>query len=232
MIQIKKHKLLNFLNKIKVDGGINELILDFTDIGMQLNCVDLTQTICVDAILLKSAFEEYESIGKVGLSELSTLISIINKFNEIVEMNVDGNLLVLKQKGKKVELEITDAEFITNTKDSPKLEFNETFNINASNINSFINDISVNATKSVIIKTEPKKVILTNKGRYKFTQEYSIDEIVGGVNIRFGLPLIQAVKAFKDDIEISLKQDDSYPMLIAQHNDDYKINIIIAPLAE
>ena len=63
-------------------------------------------------------------------------------------------------------------------------------------------------------------------------QEYEIINITGDVNVRFGLPLIQAIKAFKDDVVVKFKTNEPYPMSINQNNDDYKIKIIVAPLNE
>ncbi len=233
MVQIDKDRLLEFLNKIKINGGVKDAIFDFNENGMEINAHDVTQISCVNSILYKNAFSDYSAIGKIGISELDTLISIIAKFSKDIKITVNGHLLTIQEPGKTVEVGITDINTIFNTRilEDNKFEFIENVVVDAKLVNTFLSDVSINSAKKISILTQPSKLILKNDSvRYKFTKEFDIETAIGGVKVSFDTSVLSAIKAFKENV--LLKIGTGMPMKIEQDNDLYKIQIWIAPIMD
>jgi hypothetical protein len=224
-MKIQKNELVKFL-KIN-ECVLNEAIFDFTDTGVVVKGLSPDNTVRVDAKLLPTAFTQYESIGKIGLQEIKQVVNALDKFSEEVNISVEGNLLTVKGEGKKLELELVDTQFIVIPSDMKELTFNENVTVNWDVMKAFFNDASVNRECAIFLKTDKGKVIVSNDGKFKFTQDITSEEAQGGVSVKFGTPLTTSTKELEGDVKLSLSSN--YPAKVVMKNDKMMCSIVIAP---
>jgi hypothetical protein len=111
---------------------------------------------------------------------------------------------------------------------SPNLTFADTFIFPADKLNEIINDSSLSKNSYLIFTTENKKLKIANTGKYKFLHEFDMPNVNGGVTVRFGAPLVLAVKNMTDTLEFNASTN--YPIKITEKTDISEISIIVAPL--
>jgi len=228
-----KTKVFNtFLKKVKMDGTqiVDEAIFDFNDGGLKISAMTGGNTTRIDAMLMSSAFGQYEAIGKVGVQGIAQITKILDTFKDEVDISIEGNVLRLKEGGRKVEVELIDLQFLTEVGALKELQFDETIKIKSVDLNKFISDVNINKDFELIFDTKPKQLILSNTGKYKFTQILPVEEAQGGVTAKFGAPFIDVVKALTDNILLSMKTD--FPIKILEKTDVSTIVIITAPRIE
>jgi hypothetical protein len=234
-MKIKGEILSKFLDKISLGTKecIHECVLDFTNEGVKVQATTAASTTMVNGWLKKAAFNEYEAIGKVGINELEVFVDIIKDFKDILTLKVEGNLMTISMTGKKVDIETIDTTFITVNTNEPNLEFKETFTFPAEKLNEIIKSINKVQKDWVInFKTEAKLLKIFSNGKYKFNFEFVVPQCVGGVDVRFGEPFVDAFSKITGDVMFNLKSD--YPTKILENNEkeNYVISYICAPRVE
>jgi hypothetical protein len=227
-MKINKKNLVDFLEKVNMNGDLNEARFNFTETGLKISGTNAANITRVDGTLNISAFVEYNALGEIGVQEINNIIRILKSFDKEVEINVQGNLLSLKEAGKKVEIELLDLQFIEVVKDLPNLEFYEDIKVNAVDINKFITDASINKEFFIKIETKEKVSMLSNDGKFKFTKTLETPESKGGTVVKFGLHFINAVIKLSDSLILSIKKD--YPIKIVEKTEQSIISIITAPV--
>jgi len=228
-MKIKKDILKSFLNKIKMEGkqAIDECILDFGKEGLKVNANSPPKQARVMGWLKTTAFKEYEEFGKVGINELSNIIKVLNRFDEMITIKKEGNLITVKGEGKSVDITLVAENFLTTDTGEPNLEFDETFEMASTKLNSIFEDVKMNKDATLIIETEPKKVLFKNTGKYKFTNEMTADSCKGGTKVVFGELFIDAVTNLDGTLNFSVKSD--YPTKVMEKTESSIISIIVAP---
>lgn len=213
----------------RFDGVTTEAIFDFGEEGLSIIARSPTNIAMLKLTVPKTSFKDYEAIGKIGVQDIQVLKNITTRFGADTELKVEGNLLTIKEKGKKVECELVNIEFIDEIKAIPALELDETFTIKSDDIKNFIGDVNVNKEITYTITTVEKMVRLENTGKFKFRQDIPAD-CKGGVSVKFSEDFAILTNNLSGDLSLSLKSD--YPMQIVEKNDVMKTIYIIAPRVE
>lgn len=229
-MKIKMKTMKNFLKKIQLDDSlrVEEVVLFFKPEGLQVNLVAMNNSAGVKATLNNIAFKEYEDIGNIGINDLSNFIKVIERFGEEIEIKKQGNLLVLKEEGKKVEIELINEEAVNTTnKKELTLEHIDKINLQMKTIKNVFDDVKMNKDFILTLTTQEQKIEIKNTGKYKFTHNIESEGTKGGVTVKFGAPFIDAIKRLEEDLEIKVATD--YPCLIIEETDMSKIEIIVAP---
>ena len=228
-MKISKQKMTEFLKKVNMNGDLQEAIFNFTETGLKISGKNAAGVTRVDGMLKSAAFEEYNALGKIGVQEINTVIRIMSGFNKIIDVKVEGNLLSLKEGGKKVDIELLDVQFIEEVQALPPLEFDENIKIASKDINDFIKDASINKEFFISLSTKEKVTMLTNTGKFKFTKTLETVEAKGGVTAKFGAHFINAVIGLTSDVTLSLKTD--YPIKLVEITEESIISIVTAPVS-
>lgn len=231
-MEIKKAEFIRFLKKATMDGKqqVVETILDFGKEGIKMNSNSENKLSRAMAHLKISGFEKYEEIGKVGMNDISNLTKVLSRFGEKIKLKKEGNVLEVKSGNKKVEIELVSENLIKTDTGEPELEFTDTFEITSRELKGIFEDVSINKDAEILIKTEDKKVIFTNTGKYKFENKLASDTCKGGSQVKFGMPLIDALRNLDGDLEISIRTD--YPMKILEKTDNTTVTVLVAPMVE
>src|SRR6056297_2029508 len=98
-MKIKTNKLKQFLNEIRM-GEIQECMFQFKEDGMYVSVMSTANTHQAKGTLKKEAFEEYEPIGNLGISELTRFITNIGRMGDMLDFEVKGNLFIAKNNKK------------------------------------------------------------------------------------------------------------------------------------
>lgn len=228
-MKIKTKNLVSFLKKARMEGEqmIDECILDFQKEGLKIDANSPSKQARTMSWLKTSAFKEYEQIGKIGMNDLSNVAKVLDRFGEFITIAVEGNLMTIKSEGKKVDIELVAETFLSTDSGAPKLEFDETFNIDGAKKDDIIKDVQLNKDAIITIETEDKKVKVSNTGKYKFLHEIDAPTCKGGSKVNLGEPFIDAVNGLTGSLELSVKSD--YPIKIMEKTDESTITLVVAP---
>jgi len=231
-MKINTKTLAAFLKKAQMEGteGVEECILDFQKEGLKINANSKAQLSRVMAWLKTSAFTEYEELGKVGVNDLTNIIRVLERFGDDITISKEGNLLTIKSKGKKVDIELVAENFLATDTGEPSLEFEETFDITAQKLKSIFSDVKLNKDAIIKIETDVKKVKFSNTGKYKFVNEIVADTCKGGTLLKLGEPFIEATSRLDGNLNISIKTD--YPVKVMETTETSVITVIVAPRVE
>ena len=193
-MKVKTKVLIGFLKKARMNGTqlINESVLRFEKEGLKINANSEPPQSRVMAWLKKEAFDSYEELGNIGMNDLTNVVKVLERFGEVINVSKEGNLLTVKGDNKKVDIELVSEAFLTTDTGEPKLEFDETFGLTATQLKSVYSDVMINKDAVITIETEEKKVKFNNTGKYKFLNELSAPSCKGGTKVDFGQPLIDA----------------------------------------
>jgi len=227
-MKVKTKNLVEFLKKIKMEGTqqIDECLLDFQESGLKINVNSPSKMSRAMGWFKTKGFEEYNSLGKVGVNDLNNFIKVLERFSEKISISKQGNLLTVKGKNKKVEIELVSEDFLS-VDSEPTLEFDDKFNISSKKVKEIFKDVQMNKDVVLDINTKPKQVIFSNTGKYKFQNILDSDETKGGVKVSFGEPLIECINNLTGNIEFNIKSD--YPAKIMEKTDISSVTLIVAP---
>lgn len=232
-MKIKKQTMVNFLKKISMTdtSTIDETIFNFTEEGLKITGRTKDNSTRVDALLKINSFENYNALGKIAVQEIPKIIMIMNNFNDSIEILVEGNLLTLKETGKKVGIELLDIKFLEDIEPMKELEFNNMIKLDSKVVNDFINDVRINNEFVINITTRDKITLLSNpEGKFKFNSQIETPDSKADVSVSFGDPFKFAVTNLTD--ELSLELSNEFPIRITEVTDDSTIVIITAPRIE
>jgi hypothetical protein len=232
-MKVEKDTLNEFLTKSKFSGDdeLREVILDFSEEGLNINAVCDVKTSMVKGILKKDVFTDYEAFGEIGIMHVANLLRVVNSFDKVIDLRVEGNLLIMKEGSRKVELEYANPEVINKVDINLEIEFDEEFKIDAKLLNKFISRASINNDFDINLTTQPGKLLLKNtKGSYKFTEEIDIPSIEKEVSVTFGNSFVNVVSPLNEEVVLCLKTDA--PAKIKEIKDNSEIEIITSPLTE
>jgi hypothetical protein len=231
-MKIKTKILTAFLKKVRMDSSqtVEECLLKFETDGLKINANSKAQQARIMSWLKSSAFEGYEEIGNVGINDLTNVLKVVERFGETITISKEGNLLTIKESGKTVDIELVSESFLANETGEPKLEFTETATITANQLKDVFKDAAVNKDTIISITTEPKKLIFTNTGKYKFKNEIAAPSIKSELKVDFGEPLVDATAFLDGTLELSLR--NNYVIRIREVTDTSVINLLIAPRVE
>lgn len=227
VLKIKTAILVGFLKKVRMEGlqQIVEASLKFEKDGLKINAGG-EQTMAL-GWLMRPAFKEYEELGTVGMNDLGNVVKVFERFGEFISLEKEGNLLTIKSEGKKVEVELVAEGFLSTDKQEPELKFEENFTVSATKLKELYKDVQLNKDSIITIETGEKQVLVTNTGKYKFTNTLEAPMCKGGQKTKFGLPLIEGTINLDGQLEMSVGTD--YPMKILEKTETSVITIIVAP---
>ena len=222
--------MVGFLKKISMTGvqQVSEVLMKFENDGLKIDANSPAQQCRVMGWLKKDSFKEYEKLGNVGLNDLASIIKVLERFDDVVEINKSGNLLTIKGKGKSVDVELVSEKFLGEDKGAPDLtEFIDTFEINVNKLKDIYKDIQMNKDCEIIFETVEKGVKVTNTGKYKFIHNINAPTCKGGAKCKFGEPLIESTMNLDGGLEISIGND--YPCKVIEKSEFSVVTLIIAP---
>jgi hypothetical protein len=228
-MKIKTKVLTTFLKKFRMGGlqQIEECVMRFEKEGLKINANSNSKQARSMAWLKTSAFTEYEVFGNIGVNDLSNIVRVLERIGDVVQVKKEGNLLTIIGDKKKVDIELVSENFLNTDIGEPVLEFTETFNIKAEQLNDIFKDVQLNKDSLITIETKDKKTAFSNTGKYKFITELETPTCVGGCKTTFGQPLIDAVANFDGQLEVSINND--YPCKIIEKTEQSVVTVIVAP---
>jgi len=232
-MKIKKGKLIGFLNKVKLSGEdeLSEVVFNFSEEGLKIDAVCNIKTSMVKGILKKEVFDEYEVFNEIGIMNLATAIRVIDTFNEDLNISIEGNLLIIKEGSRKVEVEYADPAVIPKIDINIDIEFEEEFKIDISKLNAFIDKAAgVNKDLSITLTTSSGKLTLSNSGTYKFTEELAIEGITKDVVVTFGNSLKNVIANLSGEVLLCMKSDT--PIKIVEDIEGSNIELITSPFTD
>jgi len=231
-MKVKKDILLDFLKKASFYNTaslVKDCLINFDKENVELSNINMGNTVMSSISLKTSVFSEYEPIGKIVIQNIDKVIKIVSSFEEDVDFKVEGNLLVLKNKTRKIETELMSAQVYGEQKAFPNLpkEDTQNFNFDIGVLKELIKDMSINKEFNITFSTSNNMFIVKNDGDFKFTEQYVIDGIKDGLKISFGSPLFEGIENLNGMVNITIK--NNFPVLIEEAGEHSNCKIVVAP---
>jgi len=236
-MKIETKILTKFLEEfsLSAENQIGEALFKFETEGLKVGSNDGQKQVFSTGWLKPEAFKEYSAIGNVGLNDLANVIKVLGRFDEFVTITKQGNLMTVagssKTSEKKVDVELISENFLSTEAAEPKLTFTDTFVIGGKLLGEVVADAEMNKDAELIIATEPKKVMFSNTGKYRFNTTLVSPVTVGNARVSFGQPFVNAVanliKGDTKELEFSLAND--YPVKIVKRTENSVVTVIVAP---
>jgi len=228
-MKIEKKEFVDFLSKVQMSGTqqIIECVFNFDDDGLSINADCPTEQSKIISMLKPSAFQEYAAIGKIGVNDFGGFIGALKRFNKLLTMTQEGNVLIVEESKKKVEVELINIEFIKEPKEIPDLKYAAVFKLPPKQIQDIFADAKLSKDAVIIIETATDQIRISNTGKYKFTNVFDAKGCPAGIKCKYGEPLVDAIAKLDGEIQISISDD--YPIEILETSENTEIKIIVAP---
>ena len=229
-MKIKANVLRKFLSKITLDGAIQTGLLQFKEEGLYLKLQAANVVFC-EGSLCKTAFNEYEAIGDIGIKNNPMFIALINRYGEkLIELKKDENKLKILSETGSTFYVLCDKEMVDNYSEKvPELEQLDTgFTLNSERLDSIKEaaDILKVQTTLVIVKENNLVMSVSNDVGDSITEETGVSykDCAG----KYGDFLQKTVSVVEGQVIISL--DENYPIQIKEVRPSYSMKYIITPM--
>jgi hypothetical protein len=230
-MKIEAKVLSGFLNKIKMQKTqeIHECLWNFTAEGLKIIAIPEAKQSMITGLLKPIAFKEYSPIGLVGVDKLPTTIGVIDRFNGVLDMVKEGNVLVIKGENKKVDIELIDEAYFKNDTQVPTLDYPENFKMSSGVLKEIFDDVRLNKDTKIVVTAKPGSVTFSNTGKFRFQHTFVADTKTEAIS-QFGDVFVDSTTALDGDLQIFLKSD--YPIKIVEDTDISHIEVIASPIVE
>lgn len=229
-MKINTKRFSEFLKRCMMSGTqqIDDMLLKFQRDGLRVAQDSKPNQVRVYGFLKKEAFDSYEEIGTIGMTEINRVIKVVERFGKDIEMSKNSNVLQITSGNKTVQIELAEEEYIADVGTELKLDkFKDFFEMNAEELDDIIKDAQVEKDTIIKIETQVGKATFTNKGKYKFTRTLEISTIIGGAKVLVGQPFIEALNNIEGNLKVSIGND--YPVMIEMTSEFEQFKYIIAP---
>jgi hypothetical protein len=241
-MKVKVKELVDFLNKVTINGAIDDILMVFEKDGLTINAKDIAATGAVRGLLKREGnFQSYQEM-EVPIGDTSRLIVILKMIEGNAELLIENNVFrVVGQNGVSGHIIMVDKKFVKSAFPAekwPDLGYDTGFVVDAK--------IFDNARKAVaeLTKKNPKdesgKQILAScrDGSFSLTvgESANSDRIeIGGEKASYkdavatyGAVLLEFSVVMKGDLMISF--DNNYPMLVVSENEGGFVEWFVSPI--
>jgi hypothetical protein len=234
-MKIDAKKFTKLMKKFMMDSSsqIVECLLDFNEEGLEIKAMTGGNLATSYIKINKTFFTDYENIGKIGVINFGEFVSAFDKFKSIIDLNLSGVTLILKEKNKKILFPISDEDIITDTYKEINLEYECYFELTPKDIKDIFETTKIKNNKIEHYQIEiTDKVYITAVGKYKSVFEY--DKKYENVSKKASFAsifqdCIYAIAANDDDTRIKIFIEDDAPITIIEESDDHILKVVIAP---
>lgn len=216
---------------------INEIVLNFTENGVIINCNTSANTVASIGLLKKEAFSDYEGEvpSKIGIGDSATLVKILNSFTGIVNLDVNVNLLTIYNENKFASIVLSKPEHLNENTlpDNVVEQFNNMFKdkieLNSECFFNTVENINIVKSDAVYITVKDKKLeIETGEKNFDKIKEI-VDCDYKDVKATYPNSIARVIRFLDEKVEMSIEEDNG-PLQFSQKNDYYDIKLIVAPL--
>lgn len=235
-LKVETKQLIEVFERFKMSNkqAISDVIIRFTDDGISMKAATITQLAMAELSIKKEFFEEFENYETLGITDFDEFVTLLKRFEKgAVTITKDGSLLKMSGSGKKVEFSLAEEDFITEPNiDLSQLELPVEFDVSMRILNDIFLDMKTKGNNEIglTFKTEEGKLIIENKGKYKFTREYPSEDIKEKITAKFADIIIDALRCFKPDDTCKINLGDSKPIKITLNTELFDIVILVAPM--
>lgn len=145
-MKIEKKIILDFLNKIMMNGEVWNGIIDINKDGFFCNSASSNMLVLCNAKISKNIIQDYKEVGKIGVRDFPTLIKYIKVFNNTIDITIskDGSMLIKDEK-KEVLTRLADPEFITENDNDIEInvEYKDMFRIKTTQFKKILDYIAL-----------------------------------------------------------------------------------------
>ena len=209
---------------------MNEVLLNLSEQGLQMECIDVSNTVMTVGFLDKNKFVTYESLGKVGILNMSTFHKVLKQYSGEVTITKNNNVMLITDGRTDFELVLPHSELI---KESPKvssLQYDTTFNIDSGVLKTFSKNSDIlDKGLSININCKPKNVTLESGSDDKCRVSIIVNELNDNITVKFGIPLRNVISVLDGTVSLSLKNE--YPAKVLMKNENYTVTYIVAPMS-
>lgn len=224
--------LENFFRKANCDDTINECVVNFDKDKISMISRDPANIVLVN-VEMKAPIKNYTPLGKLGFRNLKTFVKYLGRFNGDIDVNVDGNLLVLKQGDRVIEYILADENAIQ----TEEISFPNTANWGLSSDVMSAKILKDSAENFITLKTYSMSLKVVNGKLLITTGDNESDRITESCSTnlkncatKIGESAIKLIKELPDGVKLSVGTD--VPVVLESEDDGVIFKCVIAPRVE
>ena len=232
-MKIQAEKFRDFLIKTSLNGKILTMVLNFKEDAVKV-AVTTTNVAFVSGVLKKTAFQEYEAIGEVGIKNCAVFSSLLKRYgNKLIELKIEENKLSIVSETGSTFFVLCDKDMVENHAEEGVMDVAEAkmdggFEILVDKLVSIKQAADIIKATNIIFKVKDKKLFLNveSEGGDKITETLDVD--YKDVKSKYGALLHDIIVVASGKVIVSL--NDDFPIRIKETTEDYILKYILAPL--
>lgn len=238
MSTFKNQDFVNFLKTINLKKEIEnkEALFNFTKDGVETFVISPDKTVAIKASI-KGAFPE---VGKVGLVNLSAVISYLEALGDQAKIAFVKNKLSISTKTTKINVALQNPEYIVNNIESEKYEsiYSKTtggieVNLDKSCTDFLLKNYNIVSGNEISLKQDGKNILFSCKNSDKDTElECIIGESKDKYEFEINLPkyfitVVETLSKF-GEIKLLMAKEKQNCISLNYKNDDVNFNFIVS----
>lgn len=231
-MKIETNKLYDYIKKASLNGRINTMNINFTDVGLVSNIrcpsnVNLTLT-----ALSKDAFAEYSAIGQYFIKNTSDIMKYLETFVGEISIEITDQILKISNANRKgfviLGSELVCDNVYEDQKPSLNLPIKES--IKKSDLTNVFKDINALKVGQIDIIKEDNdlkfKVGIEGQSDYFITK--IVTDVSGNDSSRIGESFKSVIDSIDDDFTLEFGTD--MPIKITEKTEHISFEAFIAPM--
>ena len=229
--------LLSFLKKVTFNNALSDILLDFQADGVHVRAMS-TNIMFSEGLLKKSAFTEYEAIGRVGIPNCTKLVNLLKSKKGDIQFSKspDGKLCYAVETSA-AHIPLCEDKFVSSyvNEQPPFISLLDAgFNLTSQDFKKILNDWNTVGGFKIDIESNGTCLTMSTEDDtgYKVVESYPVKYPAGKTML--GLCLKDIMKVTEGNLNITFRykenNKDCLPLRVREEREHYIVDLIIAPL--
>ncbi|MFA5133044.1 MAG: hypothetical protein WC444_06990 [Candidatus Paceibacterota bacterium] len=233
----KTTNLLAFLKKVTFNNALNDILLDFRADGVHVRAMS-SNILFSEGLLKKSAFTEYEAIGRVGIPNCTKLVNLLKtkKGDILLSKTADGKLCYAVETSA-AHIPLCEDKFVSsNVEEQPPFipNLDAGFNLTSTEFKKILTDWNTIGSSKIEVISDGKSLTFSTEDDtgYQVAESFPVKYTTGKTLL--GLCLKDVMKVAEGNLNVTFKfttsDKDNLPLRVREEREHYTVDLIIAPL--
>jgi hypothetical protein len=155
-------------DKTICDVRIKEIILNFSNIGLEITVDIPFGAGQIYACINKEAFDNYTPIGKVGIDDLENLVNLVSRLRSTmidIEINVSTSCMIIRADTKQAVVELVNPTYIDVPTYFDVPQYESSFSFPITEVRKLLIDLRENNTEIIRVSSKYGEVSISSIGR-------------------------------------------------------------------
>lgn len=230
MIKVQTGKFLEFINKMTLNGKINDVLLNFEEAGLRVWCKSIDSSTAVLGLLNKEVFTEYE-ICSIGIIDVNLFLKVLKNCGDVLSLGVVDDKLQVVSGKVNAKLCLGTTETINSVLPSnPSISYENEARIKTDVFKQAKTNTEILGDETLRVEVKNNKLMI-NVGEDKFNvltceESFEYSNFVS----EYREPLLCVINVLGGEVLLSAKTD--YPIRLVEKDNEKSITYYTAPIIQ